>query len=90
MRKQDGSVWIAGWNGGNENMDRPWKTDRNVFVQVMSSGAQAISAGEEHSMILKRDGSVWAKGSNHCGQLGDGSNIWDGSRNNFKQVVILV
>ena len=89
MRKQDGSVWIAGWNGGNDNMDQHWETDRNTFVQVVSSGAQAISAGEEHSMILKRDGSVWAKGSNHCGQLGDGSGTWDGSRTNFKQVAIL-
>ena len=39
----------------------------------MSSGAMAISAGALHSMVLKRDGSVWVAGSNQNGQLGDDS-----------------
>ena len=39
-------------------------------VQVISSGAKAISAGYEHSMVLKQDGSVWATGRNNFGQLG--------------------
>ena len=32
-----------------------------------------VAAGWEHSLVLKRDGTVWAMGSNHKGQLGDGS-----------------
>ena len=32
-----------------------------------------ISAGVYHSMVLKKDGSVWAWGKNTDGQLGDGS-----------------
>lgn len=32
-----------------------------------------VSAGGEHVLALKRDGSVWAWGSNATGQLGDGT-----------------
>ena len=41
----------------------------------MHTGAQAIAAGGEHSMVLKTDGAVWATGWNHFGQLGDGTEI---------------
>src|SRR5262249_14638897 len=34
---------------------------------------QAIAAGNYHSLVLKRDGTVWAWGYNACGQVGDGS-----------------
>ena len=43
------------------------------FVQVMSSGATAAVAGMGYSMVLKKDGSVWAAGKNSAGQLGDGT-----------------
>ena len=33
----------------------------------------AIAAGDEHSMALKSDGTVWTWGWNHDGQLGDGT-----------------
>ena len=35
-------------------------------------------------MILKRDGSVWAAGNNHYGQLGDGTTT---DRSSFVEVV---
>ena len=34
---------------------------------------QAIAAGETHSMLMKKDGTVWATGKNENGQLGDGT-----------------
>ncbi len=33
----------------------------------------AISAGGQHSLVLKRDGNVWGVGFNENGQLGDGT-----------------
>jgi alpha-tubulin suppressor-like RCC1 family protein len=35
----------------------------------------AISAGQYHSLALKRDGTVWAWGQNSSGKLGDGTTI---------------
>ena len=55
-----------------------------LFIWCVRTGVQAISAGRDHSMILKQDGSVWATGSNDHGQLGDGSTT---NRSSFVQVV---
>jgi alpha-tubulin suppressor-like RCC1 family protein len=53
-----------------------------IFTIIVSTRTQAISikneavqisAGRNHSMAIKDDGSVWAWGYNKYGQLGDGS-----------------
>ena len=44
-----------------------------TFPSVVRAGATEIDAGNDHSMVLKQDGSVWATGSNEYGQLGDGT-----------------
>ena len=46
---------------------------------VFSGDAKAVAAGAAHSMVLKKDGSVWATGKNKYGQLGDGTNTNKGS-----------
>jgi alpha-tubulin suppressor-like RCC1 family protein len=33
----------------------------------------AIAGGAEHTLALRRDGTVWAWGHNEQGQLGDGT-----------------
>ncbi|MGZ5052075.1 MAG: RCC1 domain-containing protein [Methylobacter sp.] len=38
-------------------------------------GYTAVTAGEQHTVALKTDGSLWAWGNNTYGQLGDGSTI---------------
>ena len=81
LLKQDGSVWAAGRNEAGQLGDGS-ETSRNTFVQVMSSGARAVSAGYEHSMVLKQN-TVWAVGNNPHGMLGDGSKI---ARKNYAQV----
>ena len=44
-----------------------------VPPSVVHAGAQAISAGQYHSMVLKADGTVWITGRNDVGQVGDGT-----------------
>ena len=48
-------------------------TDQINYVQVVSSRAKAITAGSQHSMMLKQHGSVWVTDHNGYGQLGDGT-----------------
>ncbi len=38
-----------------------------------SVGVQAVSAGGQHTLALKYDGTLWAWGNNYAGQLGDGT-----------------
>jgi alpha-tubulin suppressor-like RCC1 family protein len=37
------------------------------------TGRHSIASGLDHTVVLKRDGSLWAWGDNICGQLGDGT-----------------
>ena len=51
---------------------------------LRATDVQAIAAGYAHSMVLKRDGSVWTTGDNDRGQLGDGTYE---SKNCFERVI---
>ena len=75
---QKGQVWTTGWNNYGQLGDGFPILYRTRFFAVMDSEdsqskAVAIAAGDFHSIVLKRDGSVWAAGRNNNGQLGDGS-----------------
>ena len=83
MVKQDGSVWSTGSNAHGQLGDGT-TSDRMAFVRVLVRGAEAVSAGVEHSMVLGRDGSVLVAGGNKFGQLGDGSTT---SRLTFVEVL---
>jgi len=72
--KADGSVWTWGrndygqvGNGGSANQPTPIK------IIDVNSGVIGISAGSNHSLALKSDGTVLAWGLNSSGQLGDNS-----------------
>ena len=83
--KRDGSVWATGQNSygqlGNPSIKSTAvfmkvvlpgsKEASGQFKNVSSSGARALAVGLRHTIILKRDGSVWATGQNDNGQLGD-------------------
>jgi alpha-tubulin suppressor-like RCC1 family protein len=45
----------------------------NQPEQIVVSNVTAIAAGNNHSLFLKSDGSLWAMGGNSSGQLGDGT-----------------
>ncbi|AEC02728.1 fimbrillin family protein [Parasphaerochaeta coccoides] len=70
--KKDGTLWATGYNEYGQLGDGT-SNDRSTPVQVLSMGADvaAVSAGENHTMILKKDGTLWATGQNTYGQLGD-------------------
>ena len=54
------------------------------FVQVLSSGVEAVDCGDRHTMILRTDGSVQTTGCNKRAQLGDGTK---NGRKSFKEVI---
>ena len=73
-----GHVWSTGLNERaqlGDQLDDDSTLDKATFVRVISSGSRvvAMAAGDAHSVVVKKDGSVWATGRNYYGQLGDGS-----------------
>lgn len=77
--KADGSLWAWGTtyggylgNGAGHSMSPDLLEPVRIgsdFVQVATADRGA--SGGEHSLAVKRDGSLWAWGANDSGQLGD-------------------
>ena len=73
--KMDGTLWAMGNNqygqlgNGTNNYAKPNPTPINVASNVV-----AVAAGEEHSLFVKVDGTLWAMGGDEYGQLGSGTN----------------
>lgn len=73
--KSDGTVWAWGRNDHGQLGDGTTKDYRSDPAQVgVLSGVIAIAVGEQYSVALKTDGTVWTWGHNDYGQLGDGTN----------------
>jgi alpha-tubulin suppressor-like RCC1 family protein len=87
--KNDGTVWAAGRNtygqlgDGTENANGEGIDQANP-VQVDITNVVSISAGANHTVYLKNDGTVWAAGRNGDSRLGDGTAT---QRNNPVQVM---
>jgi alpha-tubulin suppressor-like RCC1 family protein len=76
--KTNGSLWGMGWNYQGQLGDgHPTTTSPPYGIdlpeQILPSGVKAVSAGGQHSLIIKTNGSLWAMGFNTSGQLGDGT-----------------
>ena len=77
--KTDGTVWAWGLDSEGQLGDNDGTAeDKFAPVQVKGSGGNgfltdvvSIAAGEDHSLALKSDGTVWSWGENDDGQLGD-------------------
>ena len=70
--KNDGSLWSCG-NNNRGQLGLGDTTDRNVFTQVttnINNDVKQIVCGNNHTFILKNDGSLWSCGGNGSGQLG--------------------
>jgi len=75
--KTDGTVWAWGFNDKGQLGNGSNATSR-APVQVRGPGGVgfltnvvAVTAGVDHSLALRADGTVWAWGNNNKGQLGD-------------------
>src|SRR5215472_13269750 len=70
----DGSAWAWGSNLFGE-LGTGTTTNSSVPVRVKGlTGAVAVAAGgDEYSLALRSDGTVWAWGNNEDGQLGIGT-----------------
>lgn len=72
--KQDGSLWEWGYSVYNNQatcMLIPQQV-REPNGNGTFSDAIDVATGDEHKIVLKRDGTVWAWGNNGSGQLGNG------------------
>ena len=75
--KADGSLWAWGGNGGAQLGLGNYGpgADRNAPTRVGAANDwKAVSAGGDHSLAIKTDGSLWAWGFGNYGQLGVGDN----------------
>ncbi|MCL2712684.1 MAG: hypothetical protein FWD37_05385, partial [Methanomassiliicoccaceae archaeon] len=75
--KSDGAVWAWGLNNYGQLGDGS-TDDISTPVQVVGedddgflTNVKAIAAGNNHTVALKNDGTVWAWGRNNSGPLGD-------------------
>ena len=68
-----GTPQLLAW-GDNDNgqLGDGTTTQRNSPKSVASNVVTA-AAGDEHTLFLKSDGTMWAMGDNSVGQLGDGT-----------------
>lgn len=70
----DGSIYAWGSNSDGQLGDGS-TTDSHVPAEVVVADRtfSAIAAGEDHSLAIAADGSLYSWGGNTVGQLGDGS-----------------
>jgi alpha-tubulin suppressor-like RCC1 family protein len=71
--KNDGTLWAAGHNHFGQ-LGLEGAADSAAFVPVAGAGTdiRALAAGNNHTAVLKNDGTLWAAGGNYSGQLGLG------------------
>lgn len=76
--KKDGSLWGFGSNEygklgiGNISFNG-FMVSQYVPVKIVASGVISASAGGDHSLIVKSDGSLWGFGNGNNGVFGNGT-----------------
>lgn len=70
----DGTLWAMGHNTygqlGSGGTDPYWGGSGPFMV---ASAVSQVDTGPSHTVFVKTDGTLWAMGANHAGQLGDGT-----------------
>ena len=71
----DGTLWAMGWNYEGQlgnGMYTAYHIPNPTPISV-ASNVVAVAAGEDFSLFVTTDGTLWAMGDNDCGQLGNGT-----------------
>lgn len=72
--KSDGTLWAWGFNAsgqvGNGNTTSPQPSPVQVGTDT---NWVSVAAGQDHSLAIKSNGTLWAWGANSSGQLGIGT-----------------
>jgi alpha-tubulin suppressor-like RCC1 family protein len=100
--KKDRSLWVWGDHSKGQlglGSVAPATTETNTNSATVFSPARLgsafwtdVSAGLDHSLGVRSDGTLWAWGNNEAGQLGDGTRVEKktpvqiGAANNWKKV----
>lgn len=72
--KTDGSLWAWGDNDKGQLGNGESGSRKNEYSPVkILDDVVRVSAGTNHTLAIKSDGSLWAWGSNSHGQLGQGT-----------------
>ncbi len=72
----DGSAWGWGWDFYGQVGDGTSGVGNSVPSPVFLtaiSGVRQIDGGDNHTLAIKEDGTIWSWGDNWYGQLGDGT-----------------
>jgi alpha-tubulin suppressor-like RCC1 family protein len=87
--KSDGSLWAMGENQFGQLGEGTYGTydQTNPPEQIVASNVIAIAAGNQFSLFLKSNGSLWAMGWNSYGELGSGTSGDYVQTNRPKQIV---
>ena len=75
--KKDGTLWACGYNEYGQLGDGT-TIAKSTPVKVMDDVTSVYTSKSVHgpcTMMIKKDGSLWACGNNNCGQLCDGTAI---------------
>ena len=73
---EDGNLWAWGRNGfGQLGLGFASTRELTPIKVNISNIKQIIQTFGNFSVVLKNDGTVWTWGSNHYGQLGDGTKV---------------
>ncbi len=73
--RSDGTLWAWGDNSNGEVGDGTSGNQRSVPTQESTAATNwvGVAAGENHTVAVRSDGTLWAWGKNNAGQLGDGT-----------------
>ena len=82
--KNDGTLWGCGYNRYGE-LGLGEIADKNIFTQITTNAddIKLVCCGDNYTIILKNDDTLWGCGANNYGQLGLGDTA---NRNIFTKV----